>query len=69
MLSMNVKGKMYKANNEIFRAHKWVDTCTAKGQRLAFVGVKMHHQNWYAKRRIRELQGTARTLLVHAMKR
>jgi hypothetical protein len=38
----------YHADNGIFRAHKWVDTCKSKGQGLTFAGVNAQHQNGMA---------------------
>ena len=67
--SMGVRVKSYQADNGVFRAHKWVDACRDKNQNLSFVGVNAHHQNGHAERRIRELQGIARTNILHAIKR
>jgi len=65
----NVKIHAYHADNGIFKANKWVDECKNSGQQLTFAGVNAHHQNGIAERRIRELQGTARTMLIHARRR
>jgi len=48
-----VKVQHYHADNGIFRAHKWVLDCQAKGQGLTFAGVNAHHQNGRAEARIR----------------
>ena len=69
MTSIGVSVRAYQADNGIFRAHKWVDACTQKGQTLTFVGVNAHHQNGHAERRIKELQESARTMMIHAAKR
>jgi hypothetical protein len=61
-----VKVQHYHADNGIFRAHKWVLDCRAKGQGLTFAGVNAHHQNGRAEARIRRLQEMARTMLIHA---
>ena len=66
MASMGVKIRGYHADNGIFRAHKWVNSCRLMQQTLTFAGVNAHHQNGYAERRIRELQETARAMLIHA---
>ena len=66
MASMGVHVKGYHADNGIFRAHKWVNSCRHKQQSLSFAGVNAHHQNGYAERRIRELQESARAMLIHA---
>jgi hypothetical protein len=51
----------YHADNGIFKAHEWIESCKKEGQGLTFAGV--------AERRIRELQELARTMLIHANKR
>ena len=48
---------------------KWIEECQRQNQNLTFAGVNAHHQNGIAKRRIRELQETARAMLIHASKR
>jgi hypothetical protein len=58
--------KAYHADNGIFCAHKWVDCCRMAEQGLTFAGVNSHHENGIAKRRIKELQDLARTMLIHA---
>ena len=64
--SFGVTVKSYHADNGIFRAHKWVNSCKEKQQGLTFAGVNAHHQNGYAERRIRELQELTRSMLIHA---
>ena len=61
--------RAYHADNGTFRAHDWVKACQEKRQPLTFAGVNAHHQNGMAERRIRELQDTARTMLIHANRR
>ena len=56
MLSMGVRIRACNADNGIFRANKWLESCKSKQQSLTFSGVNAHHQNGYAERRIRELQ-------------
>jgi hypothetical protein len=68
-LDRGVKILNYHADNGIFRANKWVDACRSQGQGLSFAAVNAHHQNGMAERRIGELQGLARTMLIHANKR
>lgn len=48
-----VKVQHYHADNGIFRAHKWVLDCRAKGQGLTLAGVNAHHQNGRAEAYIR----------------
>ena len=58
----------YHADNGIFKTHLWADSCRTMHQALSFAGVGAHHQNGIAKRRIRELQDMARTMLIHAQR-
>ena len=59
----------YHGDNGVFWSHLWSANCLQKGQGLTFAGVNAHHQNGKAERRIRELQQTARTMLIHAQRR
>jgi hypothetical protein len=59
----------YHADNGIFKARLWTDTCAKDGQGLTFAGVNAHHQNGVAERRIKELQEMARSMLIHASSR
>jgi hypothetical protein len=59
----------YHADNGIFKANLWLDTCKASHQTITFAGVGAHHQNGVVERRIRELQDMARTMLIHAQRR
>ena len=61
--------RAYHADNGIFRANEWVRACHEQRQPLTFASVGAHHQNGLAERRIRELQDTARTMLIHANRR
>ena len=67
--SMGIKVKSYHADSGILRAHKWIQACKVKQQEISFVGVNAHHQNGHAERRIRELQGAARTNILHTISR
>ena len=67
--SHGVKIEHYHADNGIFRAHTWVHHCKVQGQGLSFAGVNAHHQNGKAERRIRTLQESACTMLIHAKRR
>ena len=64
-----VKIRSYHADNGIFKANDWMDDCRRMRQPMTFAGVAAHHQNGYAKRRIRTLQEMARTMLAHGNKR
>ena len=64
-----VEVRAYHADNGIFRANEWVRACHAARQPLTFASVGAHHQNGLAERRIRELQDSARTMLIHANRR
>ena len=65
----NVNVKAYHADNGIFAANAWKQSCADKGQALTFAGVGAHHQNGIAENRIRQLQDMARTMLIHAHSR
>jgi hypothetical protein len=57
--------KAYHADNGIFKANKWVESCKREKQGLTFAGVNSHHENGIAERRIKEIQEGARTMLIH----
>lgn len=59
----------YHADNGAFAAKLFRDAVANEGQTMSFCGVNAHFQNALAERRIRELQETARTMLVHAHRR
>ena len=69
MQNMGVRVQAYQADNGIFRAHKWVESCRNKQQNLTFSGVNAHHQNGYTEQQIRELQELTRAMLIHASRR
>ena len=62
----NVNIKAYHADNGIFTANAWKQSCIDKEQTLTYAGVGAHHQNGVAERRIRLLQDMARTMIIHA---
>jgi hypothetical protein len=47
-LRSGVRIENYQADNGIFRANLWVQTCRDIGQGLMFAGVNAHHQNGVA---------------------
>ena len=57
------------ADNGIFADNKFRKAIIVAHQTLSFCGVNAHFQNAVAERRIRELQDTARTMLIHATRR
>jgi hypothetical protein len=59
----------YHADNGIFADNKFRKSVANNNQRLTFAGVNAHFQNGMAEKRIRDLQETARTMLIHANKR
>ena len=59
----------YHADNGRFAERAFLSHCDSKGQTVSFAGVNAHHQNGVAEKRIRDLQDTARTMLVHAKKK
>mmetsp|Transcript_26540 Transcript_26540/g.37655 ORF Transcript_26540/g.37655 Transcript_26540/m.37655 type:complete len:1449 (-) Transcript_26540:1524-5870(-) len=68
-LSKGITVYHYHADNGVFKANKWVEAVQHQGQGLTFAAVGAHHQNGMAERRIRELQETARAMLLHAHRR
>ena len=68
-LTHGIKICAYHADNGIFKANAWVNHCNQHNQAITFAAVNAHHQNGIAERRIRELQNTTRTMLIHAAKR
>ena len=56
----------YHADNGIFAANKWLAHTEASKQSITFCGVGAHFQNGVAEKRIRDLQETARTMMLHA---
>ena len=59
----------YHADNGVFRANKWVESCRRQRQALSFAGVNAHHQNGIAERRIKEIQELSRSMMIHANRR
>ena len=59
----------YHADNGIFADNEFRKAVASKGQRLTFSGVNAHFQSGMAERRIRDLQDSARTMLLHAHRR
>ena len=59
----------YHADNGIFADNKFRAAVREDKQTLSFCGVNSHWQNGKAERRIRELQETTRTMLIHAIRR
>ena len=65
----NVRVQSYQADNGRFAEKAFVDHATSKGQAITYCGVNAHFQNGVAERRIRALQDSARTMLLHAKHR
>jgi len=68
-LSKGVRVEHYHADNGVFKAKGFVDAVHRHGQGITFAAVGAHHQNGRAERRIRELQESARAMLLHAHRR
>jgi hypothetical protein len=65
----NVHIHHYHADNGRFAEPTFVNEINSKGQAISFSGVGAHHQNGVAERRIRDLQDSARAMLIHAYRR
>ena len=61
-----VKVRHYHGDNGRFAENLFMGSILEKGQTISFCGVGAHHMNGRAERRIRELQDSARTMLIHA---
>ncbi len=64
-----VQVKSYQADNGRFAENKFIAAIKEAGQTITFCGVNAHVQNAVVERRIRALQGQARTMLIHAQHR
>ena len=58
--------KHYHADNGRFADNAWLQDIEHKGQTQSFCGVGAHYQNGVAEKRIRDLQESARTMMLHA---
>ena len=67
--SKGVVVKHYHADNGRFIEKAFRDHCELERQTVSFSGVNAHFMNGKSERRIRELQDSARTMLVHAKHR
>ena len=67
--SHGVTIRHYHADNGRFAENKFLAAAQSKGQTVSFCGVGAHFQNGVAEKRIRDLQDSARTMLIHATRR
>ena len=69
--SHNVQILNYHAGNQIFRANEWIKDYQSEPnpQGMSFSGVDAHHTNEISERRIRDVQDSGRTILIHAAHR
>jgi hypothetical protein len=65
----NIHIHHYHADNGQFAEPNFVIDINSKGQTISFSGVSAHHPNKEAERRIRDLQDSARAMLIHAYQR
>lgn len=68
-VSNAVKVTHYHADNGIFADNLFRKAVHDSHQTISFCGVNAHWQNGIAERRIRELQDSARTMMIHANRR
>ena len=59
--------KSYQCDNRVYRSQQFLDDLKEKHQVPMFSGVGAHHHNGVAKRGIRTISTTARTILLHAL--
>ena len=64
-----VKILHYHADNGVFVSKAWKQDCLEKNQGFTYSGVNAHFQSGVAERRIREIQDSARVMLIHAQSR
>ena len=61
-----VRIQHYHADNGRFVDNAWQDSINQAGQTMTLCGVNAHHQNGVVEKRIRDLVGQARKMLLHA---
>ena len=64
--SFGIKIKQYHTDNRRFAEKAFIDNIHQKGQTITYCGVNVHFQNSIAEKCIRDLQDTARTMILHA---
>ena len=64
-----VKIRQYHTDNGRFTDKAFQTSCEEPYQSLSFCGVNAHFQNGIAEKKIRDLQDTARTMLLHTQRR
>ena len=66
--SHNVQILNYHADNGIFRANECIKYCQSEPnpQGMSFSGVNANHTNGISERRIRDVQDSGRTMLIHS---
>ena len=64
-----IKIKHYHCDNGRFADNAFKDSAQSNNQTISYCGVNAHFQNGIAEKRIRDLQESARTMLIHAKMR
>ena len=64
--SINIRVQHYHADNGRFADNEWLADVARKGQSISFCGVGAHFQNGIAEKWIRDLQESARTMMLQA---
>jgi len=59
----------YHTDNGIFSSKAFMNEVHLVGQTMSFCAVNAHHQNGKAEKKIRDLQESARTMILHAARR
>ena len=62
-----IKIKHYHCDNGRFADNAFKDSAQSNNQTVSYCGVNAHFQNGIAKKRIRDLQESARTMLIHVV--
>jgi hypothetical protein len=67
--SHGVRIKHYRADNGIFETAAFTNEVLNSGQSISYTGVWAHHQNGKAEKKIRDLQDSTRSMMLHAAHR
>jgi hypothetical protein len=63
---LGIESKAYHADNGHFAEKGFRDDCTSSNQTITFCGIRSHHQNGIAERKIKDITLGGQTLLLHA---
>ena len=67
--SFRIKVRQYHADNGYFAKRAFIEVIQQQGQTITYCRVNAHFQNGIVEKRIRDLQDTAQTIMLHATAR